>query len=658
MPPGLRGFYASDNEIASVPPAFASRSSMAELDLRRNRISELPVSLSAWGRLDYLNLAGNPLPLPPEVLAQCEEPAAIVDYVSRTLRLAKPLDEAKLLIVGEGSVGKSSLIKRLVNDVFDPQQGKTDGIDVTRWPIDVNGVRVVLNVWDFGGQEIMHATHQFFLTERSVYVLVLDVRQGEAQNRLEYWLKLIQSFSGGSPVIIVGNKTDQASLDIDVRGLMTKYPNIVAILPASCCTGTGIATVREMLVDVVASMDHVHDLLPGSFFDIKNELEQLEENYLPFTEYQALCRRHNVSSQVTQELLVKFLHDLGTVVCFRDDPRLSDTNILNPAWVTGGVYKILNAHLSAQRKGLLSWTHINQILAHDDYPPERRQFIVDMMKRFELCYESEGVFLVPDLLTKEEPDTGSWAGALEFEISYDVLPTSILSRLMVRMHSVISKSTVWRTGVVFAVDHNRALVKADLEDAVIKISVAGPENGRRGLLTAIRTELRGIEKTIPGLAGEERVPVPGRPGIWVPYQHLIELEAAGRREVVPQGLSEDFDISDLLAGVETRPKVRTEVLRPGIPRWGGSVDGSAGEIGRVWSPHEGMGFVRQLLVVLVVSALVAVFAYRQVGSTAAMGVCTAALVAVSILGIFALRSTGRLSEGRFAQLLSSLLKRR
>ena len=44
-----------------------------------------------------------------------------------------------------------------------------------------------------------------------------------------------------------------------------------------------------------------------------------------------------------------------------------------------------------------------------------------MMKRFELCYESEETFLVPDLLTKEEPDTGTWDDALIFEISYSVL---------------------------------------------------------------------------------------------------------------------------------------------------------------------------------------------------------------------------------------------
>ena len=87
-----------------------------------------------------------------------------------------------------------------------------------------------VNVWDFGGQEIMHATHQFFLTKRTLYVLVLDSRLSEAENRLDYWLTLIRSFGGDSPILVVGNKTDQHALDLDRRGLLAKYPTVQAIL--------------------------------------------------------------------------------------------------------------------------------------------------------------------------------------------------------------------------------------------------------------------------------------------------------------------------------------------------------------------------------------------------------------------------------------------
>jgi GTPase SAR1 family protein len=80
---------------------------------------------------------------------------------------------------------------------------------------------ICLNIWDFGGQEIMHATHQFSLTKRSLYLLVIDNRKNEQQNCLEYWLKLIQTYGGNSPVIIVGNCADEDYPHVKIRTLKT-----------------------------------------------------------------------------------------------------------------------------------------------------------------------------------------------------------------------------------------------------------------------------------------------------------------------------------------------------------------------------------------------------------------------------------------------------
>ena len=83
----------------------------------------------------------------------------------------------KLIILGRGGVGKTSLVNRLVHGTFDPASAKTQGIQITQWPVSVDDETVRLHVWDFGGQEIMHATHQFFLTERSLYFVVLSGRE-------------------------------------------------------------------------------------------------------------------------------------------------------------------------------------------------------------------------------------------------------------------------------------------------------------------------------------------------------------------------------------------------------------------------------------------------------------------------------------------------
>ena len=66
----------------------------------------------------------------------------------------------------------------------------------------------ILNIWDFGGQEIYHATHQFFLTRRSLYVVVLDTRKEDSD--LHYWLEIIALLSDNSPTLIIKNEKENA----------------------------------------------------------------------------------------------------------------------------------------------------------------------------------------------------------------------------------------------------------------------------------------------------------------------------------------------------------------------------------------------------------------------------------------------------------------
>ena len=272
------------------------------------------------------------------------------------------VDELKFLVVGQGTVGKTSLIKRIVRGKFDSNQSKTEGIAINQWTIrkqsklENQKSEIKLNIWDFGGQEIMHATHQFFLTKRSLYLLVLDSRLTQEENRVEYWLKIIQSFGGESPVLIVGNKTDQHPLDIDRTGLQKKYPNIVGILETSAATGAGIEALKAEIAKQVDALPHVRDLLPETWFTVKSKLEELgkDKNFITQDEYLNLCDTNDVKDETSQHTLIGFLHDLGVVLHFQDDPRLEALGILNPQWVTNGVYKILNWKPLFENKGVLT----------------------------------------------------------------------------------------------------------------------------------------------------------------------------------------------------------------------------------------------------------------------------------------------------------------
>ncbi|MBK7319942.1 COR domain-containing protein [Candidatus Villigracilis affinis] len=367
-----------------------------------------------------------------------------------------------------------------------------------------------INIWDFGGQEIMHATHQFFLTKRSLYMLVLDSRLTQEENRVEYWLKIIQSFGGESPVLIVGNKIDQHPLDIDRTGLQKKYPNIVGILETSAATGAGIEELKAAITEQVNNLPHVRDLLPETWFTVKTKLEELgrQSNFITHDKYLELCAENEVSDETSQRTLIGFLHDLGVVLHFQDDPRLEALGILNPQWVTNGVYKILNSHTLFQNKGVLTTSMLDEILNLPEYPRGKRLFIVDMMKKFELCYdiEADKTFLVPDLLPKDEPAELKFNGVPAFEYAYPVLPSSVITRFIVRMNQKIENGFVWRTGVVLKIGENKALVKADIEDRKITIAIDGQEHTRRDALSAIRYQLDEIHASIKGLNPEKTSP--------------------------------------------------------------------------------------------------------------------------------------------------------
>ena len=151
-------------------------SRLRRLDLDNNQLTALPKPLRQLTVLEELYLRGNgALGLPTEVLgppwtdvvrgrAKAAKPADILDYYFRTRIAKRPLNEAKLILVGRGGVGKTSLVNWLLRDRFDPVEAKTEGIAISEWALRLGGEDVRLNLWDFGGQEIMHATHQFFLT--------------------------------------------------------------------------------------------------------------------------------------------------------------------------------------------------------------------------------------------------------------------------------------------------------------------------------------------------------------------------------------------------------------------------------------------------------------------------------------------------------------
>ncbi len=576
----------SNIELKVLPESLGQLTQLQVLYLDEDQLTALPLSLRQLTRLKELYLHGNvELGLPPEILgptwnevgdgkAKPAAPQAILDYYFRTKGGAsRRLNEAKMLIVGQGGVGKTSLVHYLITKrKCDARELPTEGINIDDWPVrgkkgpkgQVEDVNV--HVWDFGGQEIMHATHQFFLTRRSLYLLVIDARAGEKESNIHYWLKIIGSYGGDSPVLVVINKCDQHPHELNETALMRDYPNIRGFVQTSCETGRGIAELRREIGKQIRQLPHVFDELPQSYFEVKKELEQgaQKRNYIPIAEYHRTCRKHKVKDKASQERLIRFLHDLGVVLNFQDpdDPYCqNDPFVLNPEWVTKGVYAIVNDKpLEAQKDGILTKAKLVEVLsAMDGYPPERHDFIVRKMIQFELAYElerprgDEQRWLVPELLDPKEPKNLGWAPeeSLNFQYDYPVLPAGVICRFIVRMHHHVQRTNSWRSGTVLKIDGNRVLVRGDAEKSKVFIAVQGAVHPRRERLAVVRDAFRSIHSTISELKPKEEVPLPDKPGVAVSYEHLLKLEGKGEMTYFPEGADKRYEVQELLNGVDS-----------------------------------------------------------------------------------------------------------
>jgi len=554
------------NYLDSLPPEIASLKHLKHLRLYDNRLRRLPRELldlglnfitdHSWfnGPEDHSIRVGlNPLVTPPiEVLSQGRD--AVLRYYAALAGERSEVNEIKVLFVGDGGAGKTCLSKLLRGDSFDPNEPQTHGINLSVSQAVLEQRHITLRFWDFGGQDIMHATHLFFFSHRSTYVLVLDGRKEEDP---EYWLKHIESLGGESPVLVVLNKMDEnPAFEVNRRYLRAKYKGVVDFYPVSCKTGTGIAEVQNGLAEATRRVQIVQTDWPSSWLRVKQGIEAIETPFFSSENYESMCLQAGIGDQAEQEDLLRFLNDLGVAIHFPDF-NLNHMHVLEPKWLTGGVYRVLTSPILARQHGTLSLATLTDILRRRkegtdyEYPRYTHPFIIELMKKFELCYAlDDATVLVPDLLNIQEPPLEfDQENALHFRVDFDFLPRSVMPRLIVRMHKDIYRGVLWRSGFLVHDDSfdATALVRSDERERRIYVYVIGTH--RRDYLTVIRTTLSEVTDSFDKLLSREQVCMPDSPMVTVSFKHLLHLEKTGIAQVYPDGATHAYSVQELLGSV-------------------------------------------------------------------------------------------------------------
>lgn len=582
----LTRIYLDDNEIsdASFTREFKS---LTTLYLNNNQISDASFikELPTLRTLDLRRNKGLLEKIPEEILNNPHDAQKIINYLITTESDAKPLNEAKIVVIGEADFGKTLLIRRLIYKDY-VETKSTTGIKIERWKdVSVNGQDVQLNVWDFGGQEIMHSTHQFFFTKRTLYILVVNARRNEDRSNTEEWLKRIQSFGGDSPIIIVGTKIDQNQrddvqqgqgyFDVSEQELKNKFVNIKGFYKV--CSDVRKTKYDDKwqefengLIAEIGGLKNLHQPFPADWFAIKDQLQEMKDKKIPHisnNEYLKSCLKKNIEDNISQETIREFLNDIGIIIYFKD---IFDKMIFNPEWITQGVYALTDNPSIIRNDGVLEFSQLEGILSPKGYTPEEHKFILDLMKKFELCVDIESGrrFLIPDLLLEvKEKYTGEWKNTLGFQYHYETFLKSIFTKFVVRMYRYIYQKTWWKNGVVLEHEGSKALVKFDATDKRVRINISGDNiKKRQYLLAIIRKEFKEIHGEFAALQVTEWAAHPtliytdgsGREvEILKDYEELNDIEVVGGKEIFVKELKRYFPISEWLDGVEDK----TERLR-------------------------------------------------------------------------------------------------
>jgi internalin A len=576
----LQSLFLSRNQITALPPEIGRLTSLQRLVLFGNQITALPPEIGALSSLQRLNLSYNQLTaLPPEIGRLTSLQTLYLQGNPLTLTLPRRLLEDErfgVLFIGPPGAGKTSLVHRLKDNSYIENRPTTLTVETHAIPL---GARTA-HLWDFGGQDFMHATHPLFFSARCVYVLVLNVRHTYEQNRVEYWLRTIRAFGGDAPIIVVGNHADAQGhlLDLPQNRLRRDFPNILAFVQTSAAENTGIDELRAALGQAVESLPHVRVCFAAPHLRVKEALEQekTRRNIIPYERYAELCAAQGIDDPGDQATLLELLHDLGVVLDFRDEhgEPLSREGILNPNWVTGAIYRLITDHeVRGAAAGRLTPETARRILP--DYDPPHRRLILDLLQRFELAYPAGEAWYLPNAMRQDEPPEAAaeeWQSALTFEYGYSQLPESVITRFIVRAHEHIDQDRVWRWGVILAWQGNRALVRANVTDRKVEIRVTGPEHTRREMLAMIRAHFEVIHRTFTegraqgALEIQEFICPLQYPGLRLDYRKLLTYEKDGVARIPEtwQGRTLYLEVSALLNGFTT-PEARREERRRLFP---------------------------------------------------------------------------------------------
>ncbi|GAA2165422.1 MULTISPECIES: leucine-rich repeat domain-containing protein [Glycomyces] len=584
----LRTLDANENALSALPESIGNLDSLRKLNLERNHLSALPSTLARLPGLTELPVGGNPFS--PEVAAVSDSGhEGLMTFLKEIATDGVDVREAKLVVVGEGAVGKSTLLAAMMGEPFEEDRDSTHGIEVKPLVLaEGNSEECVLNAWDFGGQPTYRPTHQLFFTAPAVYLVVWKPRHGPRRDNVEEWIELIRRRAGDEVRVHVvathGGPKDRFA-HIDEASLRQAHGQVIAgFHQIDSRTGEGIEALKAAVRGTASRLPHFERKLPGSWRRFQDSQRRSPEPYLEYGDYLARAAEHGLT-ETSARTLATVATDLGHWCHYPNIPGLNQLVVLKGDWLSAAVSLVIDDAQTVRDHGLIEHSSLKEIWDDPSNPshlrdPEKvHRVLLRLMEKYEISYRVSGghggrppTSLIAQLVDPSTPPLDRWehygrglpvqSRILKFSDASGNfhLPEGLIYRLIVRLHQFslgrerYEQSLHWTGGLV--IDHGmhgRALIKLQRNQLMVAVKAVAPEY----LLTMIVEEIRahvgefwqGVKiHTLVSCGGHCNDPAGSREGQW-DLERLFNRRLKGKHEISCGSCDEDVSIQELLSGV-------------------------------------------------------------------------------------------------------------
>lgn len=550
-PAVLKSLNLSDTALTTLD-SFPLPESLEILRLKATKLQDIPVGIQRLTKLMYLDLSYLELQDIPAWFPEfhlLDNPSLIqltdirvrgellqtIGLSSTDLRdllrtkCGPGMREYRVMLLGDAEAGKTLTLQRLLKDpappfdhdanvlpyekdvhTFDDKvddyvpegftHDSTPGVyiqdrdfDLSRYGMGNEQIRV--HFWDFGGQDILHAVHSAFLSDKSLYVILLNTRNDTQDARARYWLRYLDSHKPGCPVLLVLNKIDQnPNASLDEYSLKRRYPNICGVVPLSSLKYNRprfCNSFTKVLLKTLLAFDDLTFVFPARYNDVRAQLKNKKDSWISCSSFWKMCSNCDstgvnptLPGERKQERIAlrQLISDLGIGLYYDISSRQKAHNILQtntqiilrPTWLTNAIYTILINKHSSVTNGLISVEEIQQLLDPDNFPSQARRmvyhdedysdkvgYILAVMELKELAFlsEKDGMVFIPMLCERNTIDSAKDFEAegqdarddrlLWFRYTFDSLPSPVLFKILAALFKDADDSRIWLTGGLF-----------------------------------------------------------------------------------------------------------------------------------------------------------------------------------------------------------------